>query len=204
MSMIRKAVVALIAVSVLAFNNVSRAETPESVKEGQNSLTDQVIGQARSRVGSFVAALATPKVIDVKELQCLAKNIFYESASEPEEGKAAVGIVTLNRVEDGRFGSTVCKVIAQPRQFSWFGTKARKPSENDPRWIESKRVAEQLLSDSGEYHHLKVKYDDALYFHATHVRPVWSKQKKHIDRIGGHRFYGDRIRSSDLPRTFEL
>lgn len=204
MSMIRKAVVALIAVSALAFNNVSRAETPDSVKEGQPSLTDQVIGQARSRVGSFVAALATPKVIDVKELQCLAKNIFYESASEPEEGKAAVGIVTLNRVEDGRFGSTVCKVIAQPRQFSWFGTKARKPSENDPRWIESKRVAEELLSDSGEYQQLKIKYDDALYFHATHVRPVWSKQKKHIDRIGGHRFYGDRVKNGDLPRTQEL
>ena len=51
MSMIRKAVVALIAVSALAFNNVSRAETPDSVKEGQPSLTDQVISQTRSRVG---------------------------------------------------------------------------------------------------------------------------------------------------------
>lgn len=203
MSMIRRAVVALIAVSVLAFNNVSHAETPEAV-EGQPNLADKVTSQTRSRVGQFVTALATPKVINVKELQCLAKNIFYESASEPEEGKAAVGIVTLNRVEDGRFGSTVCKVIAQPRQFSWFGTKTRKPSENDPRWIESRRVAEELLSNSSEYQHLKVKYDDALYFHATHVRPAWSKQKKPIDRIGGHRFYGDRNRSNNLPRTLDL
>ena len=203
MSMIRKAVVALIAVSALAFNNVSRAETPDSVKEGQPSLAGAVVDQARSRVGQFVTALATPKVINVKELQCLAKNIFYESASEPEEGKVAVGIVTLNRVEDGRFGSTVCKVIAQPGQFSWFRAKNRAPRESDPRWIESQRVAQELLAGD-DYDQLKIKYDDALYFHATHVRPAWSKQKQPIQRVGGHRFYGDRAKKGDYPRTRDI
>ena len=204
MSMIRKAIVALLVLSVLAFPSVSHAETPDSVKEGQSSLAGTVVEQARSRIGNFVTALATPKMIDLKELQCLAKNIFFESASEPEEGKVAVGLVTLNRVEDGRFGSTVCKVIAQPRQFSWFGTKPKMPREDDPRWVESKRVAEDLLTGSPKYLHLRVKYDDALYFHATHVRPVWARQKKPINRVGGHRFYGERFRSGDLPRTQEL
>ena len=199
MSMIRKAITALIVLSVLAFQSVSQAETPEVKQEGQPSLAGAVVEQARSRIGSIVTALATPKVIDIKELQCLAKNIFFESASEPEEGKVAVGLVTLNRVEDGRFGPTVCKVIAAPRQFSWFGTKA-KPREDDPRWIESKRIAEELLSGEDDYSHFRVKYSDALYFHATYVKPAWAKQKKHIQRVGGHRFYGDHARSGEFPR----
>ena len=200
MSMIRKAIVALLVLSVLAFPSVSHAETPDSVKEGQSSLAGTAVEQARSRTGNLVTALAIPK-IDLKELHCLAKNIFFESASEPEEGKVAVGLVTLNRVEDGRFGSTVCKVIAQPRQFSWFGSRPRMPREDDPRWVESKRVAEDLLTGSPEYLHLRVKYDDALYFHATHVRPSWARQKKPIYKIGGHRFYGEYVKVGDWPRT---
>lgn len=204
MSIIRKAIVALLVLSVLAFQSVSHAETPEVKQEGQPSLAEAVVEQARSRIGSIVTALATPRMVDLKELQCLARNIFYESASEPEEGKVAVGLVTLNRVEDGRFGSTVCKVIAQPRQFSWFTQKNNKPRENDPRWVESQRVAEELLSDNSSYVHLRMKYDDALYFHATHIKPAWAKQKQHIDRIGGHKFYGERSRKGDYPRVQDL
>jgi spore germination cell wall hydrolase CwlJ-like protein len=41
----------------------------------------------------------------------MARNIFYEAGSEPTEGKIAVGVVTLNRAQDGRFGKSVCDVV---------------------------------------------------------------------------------------------
>ena len=49
--------------------------------------------------------------VNSKELNCLAKNIYYEAGNESLEGKVAVGVVTLNRVNDGRFGDSVCDVV---------------------------------------------------------------------------------------------
>lgn len=52
-----------------------------------------------------------------KQLNCLAQNIYYEAGREPEEGKVAVGIVTMNRVDDGRFGDDICQVVHQKTVF---------------------------------------------------------------------------------------
>jgi N-acetylmuramoyl-L-alanine amidase len=112
MSMIRKAVSALIVLSVLAFQSVSQAETPTVKQEGQPGIAGAVVESARDRLGMFATALITP-VIDLKELQCLARNIFHEAANEPEEGKVAVGLVTLNRVQDERYPDSVCGVVNQ-------------------------------------------------------------------------------------------
>lgn len=72
----------------------------------------------------FVAESIQSTYVDPKELMCLARNIYFESRGEPRNGKVAVGVVTLNRVEDPRFPNTVCKVVKQktvvrrPRQVT--------------------------------------------------------------------------------------
>ena len=71
---------------------------------------DTVINQTTQFVERTVNLLATPFLSD-KDIECMAKNIFYEAGSEPTEGKIAVGIVTLNRTQDGRFGKSVCDVV---------------------------------------------------------------------------------------------
>ena len=38
-----------------------------------------------------------------KHLTCLAKNIYFEAATEPFEGKVAVAQVTINRANSGKF-----------------------------------------------------------------------------------------------------
>jgi spore germination cell wall hydrolase CwlJ-like protein len=30
---------------------------------------------------------------------------------------------------------------------------------------------------------------DALYYHASYVRPYWSKNKKYLSKVGLHKFY---------------
>jgi spore germination cell wall hydrolase CwlJ-like protein len=52
------------------------------------------------------------------DLDCLAKNIYYEAASEPTEGKVAVGLVTINRSNSGNFPTTICGVVNQRTNFS--------------------------------------------------------------------------------------
>ena len=48
-----------------------------------------------------------------KDLDCLTSNIYYEAGNEPEEGKVAVGLVTINRSNDDRFPKSICGVVNQ-------------------------------------------------------------------------------------------
>ena len=58
------------------------------------------------------------------EIFCLEKNIYFESRDQPWIGQIDVAQVTLNRVKDGRFPNTICKVVKQRKnrtcQFSWY------------------------------------------------------------------------------------
>ena len=47
------------------------------------------------------------------QLDCLTRNIYWEAASEPFEGKVAVAQVTMNRLASGRFGDSVCGEIGR-------------------------------------------------------------------------------------------
>jgi spore germination cell wall hydrolase CwlJ-like protein len=74
------------------------------------STTEVVVKQAGSIIESTINMFATPFLSD-RDVDCLARNIFYESGGEPTEGKIAVGIVTVNRAQDPRFGNNVCDVV---------------------------------------------------------------------------------------------
>jgi len=49
----------------------------------------------------------------MKQLECLTRNIYWEAASEPFEGKVGVAQVTINRVESGKFADSICGVVYQ-------------------------------------------------------------------------------------------
>jgi len=215
-------VASIIALTVMA---------PGHAETNQSTVVDQVVQQAQDRLDNLVDAIMSPIVdinISSKDVDCLAKNIYYEAGSEPEEGKVAVAMVTINRVRDGRFGKTICSVVDQRTQtvrsrevttvkmvetgffgrpeavkqksmvveniavcqFSWRCMFVHKPKDTDRRWEESRAVAERLLK--GDYITWQSKYSQALYFHATSIRPVWAKGKSYVARIGGHHFYADR------------
>lgn len=130
-----------------------------------------------------------------RQLHCMTQNIYYEAASEPAEGKIAVGQIVMNRLENGRFGNDVCGVIYQKNiimekvvcQFSWFcesGTRTRPV--NQARWDESYEAAKMVLMEGFRLPSLK----DALYYHADYVNPNWGKPK--VAQIGRHIFYKPR------------
>lgn len=193
--------------------------------ETDNSNSAPILVAKADVLENFIEVVTNPIIkVSSKDLDCLAKNIFYESATEPREGKIAVGMVTINRSLHPNFPATICGVVKQrttvsvPRQvketykvstgyfskpeertviktvwtekavcqFSWNCQKVRTPKENDPRWIESKQIAEDLLS--GDYNEHKAKYGNLKYFHATFVRPAWHNVKR-VARIGAHVFY---------------
>jgi spore germination cell wall hydrolase CwlJ-like protein len=127
-----------------------------------------------------------------KQLDCLARNIYYEAGGEPFEGKVAVAQVTVNRAASGQFPNDICRVVYQKNivydkvlcQFSWYCEgPARVPPKHAAAYKESETVARQVLLEGFRLPSLK----EALYFHATHINPKWNKEKVAV--IGGHIFY---------------
>ena len=54
------------------------------------------------------------------EVRCLETAIHYEAKGESAAGKVAVGNVVLNRVAAANFPKSVCAVVKQKKQFSWY------------------------------------------------------------------------------------
>ena len=97
-------------VSLLVVGSSSVLAVDVADVKAEVSYRDQIVDQANRFVERTVNLIATPFMSD-KDVECLARNIFYESGGEPTEGKIAVGIVTVNRAQDPRFGRSVCEVV---------------------------------------------------------------------------------------------
>lgn len=123
-----------------------------------------------------------------KQILCMAKNIYYEAASEPWEGKLAVAQVTMNRANSSKFPSTVCEVVYQKTgstyQFSWVGENVG-PIRSKYAWEECLIVAKKALTE--KHLHDTIYRTKSMYYHNTSVNPAW--KLKYVAKIGNHLFY---------------
>ena len=119
------------------------------------------------------------------DVECLARNIYYEAGIEPMAGKIAVGTVTINRVKTKYWGTHICDVVYSKEQFSWTKEKKRAwVSLKGRAWADSKAAANAVLNG------LKVKQlDSALFYHADYVKPAWRDNSKRVLKVGRHIFY---------------
>lgn len=140
--------------------------------------------------------------IDVKQLQCMAKNIFYEAGSESIKGQAAVARVVLNRVAHG-FSNTPCGVIYQTTQtengkvcqFSWVCENKSEPNKNSYRY----KIAQQVAYDVMVHDMYKdVVPKSTLFFHNLTVTPMWPYQQ--AIQIGNHIFYSKAKKKNIEPK----
>lgn len=123
----------------------------------------------------------------MREVECLAQNIYFEAGSEPMAGKIAVATVTLNRVKEG-FARSICGVVKQKRngvcQFSWVCSDNKSIRSNEE-YREAQKIAQNILISKKNYGTM----DNALYFHADYVNPNWKQTKEFVKKIGRHLFY---------------
>jgi len=141
-----------------------------------------------------------------KDVECMTKNIYFESGTEAWTGKLAVGRVVLNRVSDSRFPNTVCGVIyegpTRPSwkdetvevpirnrcQFSWYcdgkSDKISERTRGSKNWQDSERAAILILF--GEHEGI---VEGATHYHANYVSPSWRHDLTFITRIDTHIFY---------------
>lgn len=124
-----------------------------------------------------------------RQLNCLAQNVYYESANESAEGKMAVAQVTMNRAESGKFPNDICRVVYQTSQFSWVKDKPKALNHlrDKGTYNESMEIAKRVLLEGFRLHSI----DKALYYHASSVNPTWNKRMTKLNQIGNHIFYGE-------------
>jgi len=156
--------------------------------------TSWAINYKLDKLKSAGVAGPSPVTAELRErqLECLARNIYYEAGSEPFEGKVAVAQVTVNRAASGQFPGDICRVVYQKNvvydkvvcQFSWY---CESPSGLRPKhkalYDDSMIAAKKVLLEGFRLPSL----ENALYFHATHINPGWKREK--VATIGGHVFY---------------
>lgn len=176
------AAILLILVGVLTGAGTAHATSAVAGYPGGRALAS-AMAQAHEALAQ--SDIEVPDGISERDVLLLALNVYYEARGEGLAGKAAVANVTLNRLGDRRWPSTLAEVILQPGQFSW----TRKPPRIEDREAlrASVMVAAKALSGV-----LRDRTGGALYFHAARLgEPDWTRGLTRIARIGAHTFYAD-------------
>lgn len=123
---------------------------------------------------------------DTKDIRCLAYSIFREAGNQKETDQYAVGQVHMNRLKEGSWGKTMCKVVFAKAQFSWtLEPKMVKWTKRQEEHF--MQVAEGLMIDG--FYVKKLASSKILHYHATYVKPKWAKQGQMVASAGDHVFY---------------
>src|SRR4051812_37859378 len=127
------------------------------------------------------AQLAAAREFHSRNVECLALNVYYEARGESLAGQYAVAEVTMNRKAALGFPKTICEVVYQRGAFSWTGERVYAPGGAE--WQRAIKVAEDVY-----YQRHAPALPGVLHYHATYVRPLWSKERERVARIGAHIF----------------
>ena len=134
------------------------------------------------------------------DVNCLAKNIYFEARNQKELGQVVVGLVVLSRNKAS--GRSICQVVKRKSyakssgrvvcQFSWVcedGHKVNlKNSLERDAWHSSVDISQDILL--GKYRKLvKTQFHDVLNYHTKKVSPKWSRKMVVVATIGDHIFY---------------
>jgi spore germination cell wall hydrolase CwlJ-like protein len=150
--------------------------------------TVKIIEERRTAPAKTVLVYRAPYQLKftAKEMDCLAKNIYFESATEDHAGKLAVAQVTYNRLKDGRWGDDICKVVYARAQFSWtLDQRKMRTQPHGINWEASQQAARDFVSGKRVD-----RLRDSLHYHADWIRaPKWAKSDNQVHKIGQHVFY---------------
>ena len=111
-----------------------------------------------------------PDQINIDDLQCMTMNIYHEARGEPVQGQIAVGNVVINRVDDPAYPNTVCGVIYQNKQFSWYSDGKPDTIHYKGAFKEAAELSLMLLAG-----YIDDNTDGALhYYNPNEASPKWA------------------------------
>ena len=124
-----------------------------------------------------------------RALLCPTTAIYYEAASEPDDGQASVAQVILSRARQTTFPGTVCGVVYQGSEkrgcqfsFACDGALARVPMR--AAWDRARRVAARALAG-----YVFAPVGLATHYHTYAVTPSWNRSLVMTGVFGAHFFH---------------
>lgn len=139
-----------------------------------------------------------------RETGCLSAALYFEARGESRLGQIAVAQVIINRVASRAYPNSICEVVWQNAhkrnrcQFSFTCDGKMDRVRNRKVWVRTKRLAEAFLNikNAGSVPHsfcpsesLDEKTRRSTHYHATYVKPGWSRKLERMRKIGRHIFY---------------
>ena len=200
MKLSRKVLYAILVVLIASiYLHVTQPAKQEKVVTTEDIVISIEQQKAELKLKQELIAQLEREEVWMKEISCLARNVYYEARGESLEGQKAVALVTLNRVENSMFPNTICGVVNERKvvkgrtkcQFSWRCESHTNPKKAVTQSHESYQAALTAILD---YETLTATLvtKDTLFFHAKHVRPFWRKVKQRLAQIDNHIFYEQR------------
>ena len=161
--------------------------TPQQAAQSNASLPFSTLPNPPARPFRLPAGAANDRA---RALTCLTMAVYYEAASESDEGQAAVAQVVLNRVRHPLFPKSVCAVVFQGSTlptgcqftFTCDGSLGRRPSQAG--WTRAQRIAARALDGF-----VLKTVGEATHYHTQWVVPYWRPTLVKETQIGAHIFY---------------
>jgi len=166
--------------SVVEF--ISQPVTQSFDEKPQDEVSSTTLANANS-LSDLVGMVEPGELSD--QMQCLAGAVYFESRGEQLAGQLAVAQVVINRSEDSRWPTSYCGVVYQRAQFSFVkGGQMPRIRTSSAAWQRAKAIAK--IAHDGLW---ESEAGEAVYFHASYVRPKWSYRKTRTAKIDTHIFY---------------
>ena len=149
-----------------------------------------IVAVPNPAAGSYAFQGRTP-LDRLRSLDCLAQAIYYEAASESEDGQRAVAQVVLNRVRHPAWPDSVCGVVYQgPMRpgggcqftFTCDGSLMRQPG--GIAWARARALAAEALAGRSF-----APVGLSTHYHTHAVFPSWAPRLAKTIVIGAHNFY---------------
>jgi len=172
---------------------VSQPANPVVAVEALTTTAMIPVATQPDRVAEQKPEVTTDKVVEVdkereRQIECLAKNIYFEARGESRAGQMAVGQVTINRAKSDVYPPSICAVVKQRSQFSWYWDKVADVITQRDVYADIYKLSVRLYDEYWTVEKMPDIVNGATHFHTTAVRPGW-KNMKQVARIDNHLFF---------------
>lgn len=130
-------------------------------------------------------------VVDSKEYNCMVEALYFEIRNGNEEAMRNVADVIINRTKTKGYPESVCKVIAQHKQFSYKLEGKGKPGWQQRVKGAELKALERVRVVAGDTLAQGPKDATITHYHTHAVKPSWAKRLKQSASDKWHRFYKD-------------
>ena len=119
--------------------------------------------------------VAEPNKFAVQDDKCMASAIYYEARGEPMVSKKATQETILHR--SWATGKSVCAVVKQRAQFSWWPEKPIRQFDDEMKWLlHEVKAAPPVLKD-----------ENYMHFYSGNRKPSWAR-KMYCRLIGSQHY----------------